>query len=120
VLRRDGGRGAEATARLGWRRTWLMIGDCSARGADLSAISPRPDLIKPHPRVALMGPQGPPVPSASLSVDRAALRGRVPPVDYRDNPSCSPKMSPPPNRPGFSPPSTAAGFKLVFDRRRPR
>ena len=49
VLRRDGGRGAEATCRLGRRRAWLMIGDCSARGEDLSAISPRPDLIKPPP-----------------------------------------------------------------------
>ncbi len=59
-----------------------------------------------HPRVAPMGPQGPPVPSASLSVDRAALRGRVPPMDYRDNPSCSPKRFPPPNMRGFRPPST--------------
>jgi len=84
-----------------------MIGDCSARGEVLSAISPRPAL-NPHLRVAPMGPQGPPVPSASLSVDRAALRGQVPPMDYRDNPSCSPKRSPPPNMRGFRPPSTFA------------
>jgi len=38
-----------------------------------------------------MGPQGPPVPCASLHTNGAALRGRVPPIDYRDNPRRSPK-----------------------------
>lgn len=33
-----------------------------------------------------MGPQAPPAPSASLRVKGAPLRGRVPPMDYLDNP----------------------------------
>jgi hypothetical protein len=41
-----------------------------------------------------MGPQRPPVPCASLCTDRAALRGRAPPMDYRDNPQRSPKNDP--------------------------
>jgi len=44
-----------------------------------------------NPRVAPMGPQGPPVPCASLHTNGTALRGRVPPMDYRDNPQRSPK-----------------------------
>ena len=79
--------------------------NCSARGADAVSAQalPKPPHQTPNPRVAPMGPQGPPVPYASLRTDRAALRGRVPPMDYRDNPSCAPKMIPPPNRRGSAP-----------------
>lgn len=38
-----------------------------------------------HP-IAQVDPQGPPAPSASLRAKGASLRGRVPPVDYLDNP----------------------------------
>ena len=34
-----------------------------------------------------MGPQVPPAPSASLRAKGAPLRGRVPPMDYLDNPA---------------------------------
>ena len=34
-----------------------------------------------------MGPQGPPAPVASLRAKGAPLRGRVPPMDYLDNPT---------------------------------
>jgi hypothetical protein len=39
-----------------------------------------------RPRIAQVGPQGPPAPFASLRAKGAPLRGRVPPMDYLDNP----------------------------------
>ena len=108
VLRRGVGRGAEATGQV--RSAPRLIPWSTATLARAARICLRSRLAQTssthHPRVVPMGPQGPPVPSASLRADRAALRGRVPPMDYRDNPSCSPKMFPPPNRRGSSPPST--------------
>ena len=43
-------------------------------------------LLTSHPRIAQVGPQAPPAPSASLRAKRAPLRGRGPPMDYLDNP----------------------------------
>jgi hypothetical protein len=41
---------------------------------------------RPAHRIARVGPQVPPAPSASLRAKGAPLRGRVPPMDYPDNP----------------------------------
>ena len=92
----------------------MIDSDCSGSRAALSALGRRPKLLRqtPHPRVDPMGPQGPPVPSASLRADRAPLRGRVPPMDYRDNPLPSAQMRPPPNKRGFRPPSTVAPSQI--------
>ena len=74
----------------------MIDSDCSVSRAALSAPERRPRLPPepPDPRVDPMGPQGPPVPSASLRADRAPLRGRVPPMDYRDNPLPSAQIAP--------------------------
>lgn len=74
----------------------MIDSDCSVSRAALSALERRPKLPPdpPDPRVDPMGPQGPPVPSASLRADRAPLRGRVPPMDYRDNPLPSAQNAP--------------------------
>ena len=74
----------------------MIDSNCSASGAALSALERRPKTLRqtPHPRVDPMGPQGPPVPCASLRADRAPLRGRVPPMDYRDNPLPSVQNAP--------------------------
>ena len=82
---------------MGRRRACSKIDrNCSARGAALSALERYPKILPqtPHRRVDPMGPQGPPVPSAPLRAVGAPLRGRVPPMDYRDNPPPSVQNAP--------------------------
>jgi hypothetical protein len=57
-------------------------------GSSASA-SNTPRLALPRtvtPGIAQVGPQGPPAPVASLRAKGAPRRGRVPPMDYLDNP----------------------------------
>src|SRR5271157_5017184 len=64
----------------------------------------------PAPRIVQVGPQVPPAPSASLRAQGAPLRGRVPPMDYLDNPerrrTGQPSDATSANSYGFRPAST--------------
>src|SRR5208283_5249657 len=61
------------------------------------------------PQVVPMGPQGPPVPCASLRADRALRSEDGSPLwTIGTTRSPQPKMLPPPNKRGFRPPSTHA------------
>ena len=63
-----------------------------------------------RPRIAPVGPQVPPAPFAPLRAKGAPLRGRVPPMDYRDNPERQGQVGPSgatsANSYGFRPAST--------------
>jgi hypothetical protein len=56
------------------------------RPAQIILIYDRKGLVTAGAVVSQVGPQGPPAPVASLRAKGAPLRGRVPPMDYLDNP----------------------------------
>ena len=70
-------------------------------------------------RLAQVSPQEPPAPSASLRAKGATLRGRVPPMDYLDNPvrrsEARPSEYTSANSYGFAVASTYAAGLRVFE-----
>jgi hypothetical protein len=134
VLLHGEGHGADANCDVGWDwcraclpiaarcyrdSRWPVRRDASDDRAKLTSstgtsMTARPaarcEPLNSYPRIAQVGPQAPPAPSAPLRAKRAPLRGRVPPVDYLDNP-LPPSIAA--DRTAFAPPTSITSSPLA-------